>query len=68
MSGELERMQDYMGGVRAYFERARLMRRFVERVPPARFAGRVPRVLHGEPADLAEYHAALERVERRRRA
>lgn len=65
MSGELERMQDYMGGVRAYFERARLMRRFVVSVPPARFGGRVARVLVGGPEELAAYHADLLRAERR---
>lgn len=66
MSGVLEGMQEYMGGVRAYFERARLMRRFVVSVPPARFGGRVARVLVGGPEELAAYHADLLRAERRR--
>lgn len=59
-------MQEYMDRVRGYFERARAVRRFSERVSPARFGGRVARVLVGEPSELAAYHADLLRAERRR--
>lgn len=59
-------MQEYMDRVRGYFERARAVRRFSERVTPARFGGRVARVLVGEPSELAAYHADLLRAERRR--
>lgn len=59
-------MQEYMDRVRGYFERARAVRRFSERVSPARFSGRVARVLVGEPSELAAYHADLLRAERRR--
>ncbi len=62
----LDGMQTYMDRVRGYFERARLVRRFAETVTPARFSGRAARVLTGDAAQLAEYHAALERAERRR--
>lgn len=71
-------MQEYMDRVRGYYERARLLRRFAERVSPARFSGRVARVLAAPSRDggcypvnlaqqeLAAYHADLLRAERRR--
>ena len=59
-------MTVYMDVVRGYYEWARLLRRFAERVTPARFGGRVARVLVGEPSELAAYHADLLRAERRR--
>lgn len=45
MSGVLEGMQEYMGGVRAYFERARAVRAFSERITPAQFGARDRRIL-----------------------
>ncbi|HMS60655.1 MAG TPA: hypothetical protein PKD63_00125 [Solirubrobacteraceae bacterium] len=62
-------MQEYMDRVRGYFERARAVRRFSERVSPAQFGARDRRLLavdmrtvsgEGSPVEkLGEYHVRL---------
>lgn len=65
MSGELDGMQEYMGGVRAYFERARMVRAFAERMSPAQFGARDRRLIAAQMGEaqatetLADYHIRL---------